>query len=62
MVTTTATSPGSPAEGVVQVEAGRAGWYYVQIGRAGRVKRFNLRDSEARQLVSRLQQLLAVPR
>lgn len=44
-------------EGIVRVERGRDDWYYVSIGRAAKVKRFNLRDAEARQL---LEQLLAM--
>jgi hypothetical protein len=44
---------------VVVLEIGD-GWYQVQIGRARRVKRFNLRDTEARQLVALLTKRLGL--
>jgi hypothetical protein len=46
------------AEGVVTVERLADGWLHVQIGRTRYVKRFNLRDAEARQLIEQLTPLL----
>lgn len=46
------------ADGIVTAE--RSGeWIYVQIGRSRYVKRFNLRDSEARQLIELLTSLIS---
>jgi len=47
-----------PADGVVQVLPLKDDWYQVLIGRSRYVKRFNLRDSEARQLIEQLSALL----
>jgi hypothetical protein len=48
-----AADPGPPP-GVVQVDTLSGGWFHVQLGRNRRVKRFNLSDAEARQLLDRL--------
>jgi hypothetical protein len=45
-------------EGQVFVGQFDAGWYLVMIGRARKVKRFNLREAEARQLVEQLKEYL----
>lgn len=44
--------------GAVEVRPLGEGWYFVQIGRGTGTKRFNLRDTEARQLMDQLQKLL----
>lgn len=44
--------------GTVEVRPLGEGWYFVQIGRGTGTKRFNLRDTEARQLVEQLNTLL----
>lgn len=45
-------------EGQVLVGRLDSEWYMIQIGRARKVKRFNIRDSEARQLIEQLKELL----
>jgi hypothetical protein len=45
--------------GNVLIERTKDGWILCQIGRARYVKKFNLRDSEARQLIEQLSALLA---
>ena len=40
--------------GVVAVERGKEGWLLVSIDRGRYTKRFNLRESEAQQLVEQL--------
>jgi len=46
------------AEGIVTVERMNDGWFHVQIGRTRSVKRFNLRATEARQLLEQLAELI----
>jgi len=46
-------------EHVVTAERTKDGWILVHITRTRYIKRFNLRDSEARQLIEELSALLA---
>ncbi len=43
-----------PRLGEVLVEPSRSGWFFVQVGRHKGIKRFNLSDDEARQLIEQI--------
>lgn len=46
--------PSEIVVGMITIERREDGWLFVQIGRHSRVKRFNLSDAEARELLAQL--------